>query len=185
MRIGIVNDVPLVQETLRRALADAPQHSVLWQAENGAEAVRLCAEQLPGLVLMDLLMPVMDGVEATRRIMAATPCLLVTMDIERNMSKVFEAMGHGALDVVAAPGLDARQLLRKIHNIGWMVSPQPQRPIAMPPDPRKAGRQLVAIGASAGGPPSLAQLLSRLPADFSAAVVLVQHVDEVFAAGMA
>lgn len=187
MNIGIVNDIPVVLESLRRTLAQVPQHQVIWQAHNGEEAVSKCAQQRPDLILMDLLMPVMDGVEATRRIMAATPCpiLLVTMDVERNMPKVFEAMGYGALDVVE-PGVDSRPLLRKIQNIAWMngtvssLRGAPARAAA----PVKEKR-IVAIGASAGGPPSLARLLGSLPQNFNAAVVLVQHVDEVFAAGMA
>ena len=58
---------------------------------------------------MDLIMPVMDGVEATRRIMAETPCaiVIVTVDRQQNVHRVFEAMGHGALDVVDTPALGA------------------------------------------------------------------------------
>ena len=71
MRIGIVNDLPMAVEALRRAVISKPEHQVIWIARDGAEAVALCAKATPDLVLMDLLMPGMDGVEATRRIMAA------------------------------------------------------------------------------------------------------------------
>lgn len=195
MRIGIVNDMPLAVEALRRALALEPAYQIAWVAGNGAEAVQACARDLPDVVLMDLLMPVMDGVEATRQIMASTPCaiLIVTVDLEQNLRRVFEAMGHGALDVVNTPALgsgqaeEAAQLLRKIQNIGWLMGPHNRRgrKASEPSRPRGAGQRLVAIGASAGGPASLAQLLRQLPAGYPAAVVLVQHVDEVFAAGMA
>jgi two-component system response regulator WspF len=193
MKIAIVNDMPLAVETLRRALAFAPNHEIVWVAGDGAEAVRRCAAQTPDLLLMDLLMPVMDGVEATRRIMAQTPCaiLLVTGDSEQNMRRVFEAMGHGALDVVNTPALGtgsaaeaAAPLLRKIQNIGWLMGGR-ERAVS-PVAPRQSSTQrLVAIGASAGGPAALAELLRSIPAGFPAAIVLVQHVDQVFAAGMA
>ena len=194
MKIAIVNDMPLAVETLRRALAFAPQHEIVWVAGNGAEAVRRCAAQTPDLVLMDLLMPVMDGVEATQRIMAQTPCaiLLVTVDRERNMRRVFEAMGHGALDVVNTPVLGtgsaaeaAAPLLRKIQNIGWLIECGDKEASPAVPRSTVAVQRLVAIGASAGGPAALTELLRDIPAGFPAAIVLVQHVDQVFAAGMA
>ncbi len=196
MKIGIVNDMPLAVEALRRALALEPAHQVLWVAVDGAEAVAKCAEHTPDVVLMDLIMPVMDGVEATRQIMASTPCaiVVVTVNSQQTMGRVFEAMGHGAVDVVDTPALgvgDPREaaapLLRKIQNIGWLLGQQEKRPgarvqVAAPARQRQA---LLAIGSSAGGPAALEVLLKQLPAGFPAAVVLVQHVDQVFAAGMA
>ncbi|MBM3109406.1 chemotaxis response regulator protein-glutamate methylesterase [Pseudomonas sp. P66] len=197
MKIAIVNDMPMAVEALRRALAFEPLHQVIWVASNGAEAVKLCAGQTPDLILMDLIMPVMDGVEATRRIMAETPCaiVIVTVDRQQNVHRVFEAMGHGALDVVDTPALGAGDpkeaaapLLRKILNIGWLIGQQrsntPQ-PMAAPARELAQRQKLVAIGSSAGGPAALEVLLKGLPRDFPAAIVLVQHVDQVFAAGMA
>jgi len=196
MKIAIVNDMPLAVEALRRALAFEPAHQVLWVASNGAEAVRLCAENTPDLILMDLIMPVMDGVEATRRIMAESPCaiVIVTVDRQQNVHRVFEAMGHGALDVVDTPAIGAGNaqeaaapLLRKILNIGWLIGEKTarSRPVITPPRSSASRQRLVAIGSSAGGPAALEVLLKGLPRNFSAAIVLVQHVDQVFAAGMA
>ena len=196
MRIAIVNDVPLAVEALRRAVAFEPAHEVVWVASNGAEAVRLCAEDIPDLILMDLIMPVMDGVEATRRIMAQSPCaiVIVTIDRQQNVHRVFEAMGYGALDVVDTPVLGgsnpkeaAAPLLRKILNIGWLIGQSEKRVKTVSTPPRVSGTcaRIVAIGSSAGGPAALESLLKDLPKDFKAAIVLVQHVDQVFAAGMA
>lgn len=195
MRIAIANDMPLAVEALRRALAAEPEYQLIWVASNGEEAVSRCREDRPELLLMDMLMPGMDGVEATRQIMNDTPCaiLIVTSDVERNMSRVFDAMGAGALDVVAAPSLGPQQVLdaaavrRKIHNIAWMIGHKTSRSVKPTPvrSADNRGKRLVAIGASAGGPASLVELLRQIPADFPASIVLVQHVDEVFAAGMA
>ena len=149
MRIGIVNDMPLAVEALRRALAFEPTHRVLWVASNGAEAVEMCDAQTPDVVLMDLLMPVMDGVEATRRIMAASPCaiIVVTVDLEQNLSRVFEAMGCGAVDAVNTPALGvgdsleaARPLLRKLLHSWPQLTARPPlvlvaAVISLPPQP--------------------------------------------------
>lgn len=196
MKIAIVNDMPMAVEALRRAVALEPAHEVVWVAGDGAEAVRKCAELTPDVILMDLIMPVMDGVEATRQIMAATPCaiVIVTVDRQQNMHRVFEAMGHGALDVVDTPAIGAGNprdaaapLLRKILNIGWLVRPGQRTETVVAAPLRSSGQrqQLVAIGSSAGGPAALEQLLKGLPVNFPAAIVLVQHVDQIFAAGMA
>ena len=195
MRIGIVNDSALAVTALRRALALDATLEIAWIAGDGEEAVRMAATQTPDLILMDLLMPVMDGVEATRRIMAESPCaiVVVTMDLGRNANQVFDAMGHGAIDAVDTPTLTdsdtklaAGPLLRKIRNIARLLGGRAQapHPLAAATKTPTAPR-LVAIGASAGGPAALATLLGALPADFGAAVVAVQHVDEAFAQGMA
>src|SRR5580692_4939759 len=107
MRIAIVNDMAMAAEALRRILASVPGYELAWVACNGAEAVEKCERDTPDLILMDLMMPVMDGVEATRRIMAQTPCgiLVVTASLDGNSAKVFEALGAGALDVVQTPVL--------------------------------------------------------------------------------
>jgi two-component system response regulator WspF len=108
--------------------------------------------------------------------------------------RVFEAMGHGALDVVDTPTLGAGNaqeaaapLLRKIMNIGWLIGDKGHRERSAPGPARSSGSRqgLIAIGSSAGGPAALEVLLKGLPRDFSPAIVLVQHVDQVFAAGMA
>ena len=105
MRIGIVNDSPMAAELLRRLIRTSEEHQIAWIARDGAEAVKLCERDLPELVLMDLIMPYMDGAEATRRIMSQTPCpiLIVTATVGGNAAKVFEALGAGAIDAIDTP----------------------------------------------------------------------------------
>jgi chemotaxis response regulator CheB len=156
----------------------------------------LCVKDRPDLILMDLIMPIMDGVEATRRIMADTPCaiLLVTAVMDGHSAKVFEALGAGALDVTGTPVSGASKndsgrnaLLFKIEKISKVLREGDRRPVAPEPNSNVALQQkaVLAIGASAGGPAALAELLARLPRPFPASVVIVQHLDECFAQGLA
>jgi len=192
MKVGIVNDLAIAVVALRRALSQRPEHKVIWTAANGAEAVARCVQDPPDLVLMDLLMPVMDGVEATRQIMARKPCaiLVVTASVGSNASLVFEAMGYGAIDATDVPAFGAdgegiAELLDKIDLIERLISTSGLRSIRRLPVRRSPARGLVAIGASAGGPAAVAQVLSGLPVAFPAAIVVVQHIDEKFAGSMA
>jgi two-component system response regulator WspF len=197
LKIGIVNDLPLAVEMLRRALSLRAAHEVIWVAGDGQQAVRLCQTQRPELVLMDLVMPNLDGVEATRRIMKQTPCaiLIVTVDVGAQARKVYEALGCGALDAVDTPGLmgddfaqGAAPLLSKIDMVERLIAERQGEDdgiASVPPAAGMASDRLVAIGASAGGPAALATVLRGLPASFPAAMVIVQHIDAVFAPGMA
>jgi two-component system response regulator WspF len=194
MRIAIVNDMRTAVESLRRILLSVPGNEIAWVAADGAEAVRKTTADPPDLILMDLIMPDMDGVEATRRIMRDAPCpiLLVTATVSDHTGKVFEAMGHGALDAVNVPvmgnGTEAdrsrRALLKKVGIISKLRRLTVE---GKPPPAEGTGTvaPLVAVGASTGGPKALASVISGLPADLHAAVIIVQHVDEKFSSGLA
>jgi two-component system response regulator WspF len=199
MRVAIVNDLALAREVLRRLVLSVPSYTVAWTAADGAESVRRAAEDRPDVILMDLVMPVLDGVQATRRIMAASPCpiLLVTSSVTGNFAKVYEAMGHGGLDAVNTPTLgpdgkvrDGEGLLARLAKLERSRHVTPAA-VASPPSPPPAGAPaghlppLVALGASTGGPEALAQILGALPAGLPAAVVVVQHIAAEFAPSLA
>ena len=199
MRIAIVNDLSMAVEALRRVVCSEPGHTVAWIARDGAEAVQKCQEAPPDLILMDLIMPVLNGVEATRLIMQQHPCpiLVVTATVDGNIGLVFEAMGFGALDAVNTPTLGpagnltgAQELLRKIKMIGHLVAdraPTPAAPGSGPAAADAAGRPapLIALGASTGGPAALAGILQSFPAGLRSPVVIIQHVDREFANDLA
>lgn len=198
MRVAIVNDMTMAVETLRRVVTGIPDYSVAWVARNGGDAVQQCAKDRPDLILMDFIMPGMDGVEATRNIMARTPCpiLVVTATVEGHSAKVLEALGAGALDAVQTPVYTMRgqpggadRLKLKMDAVRLLVFQDSSNQLrsaknttvfsASPRDP------LIVIGASAGGPAALAMILRDLPANLSASIVIVQHIDTQFAPSMA
>ena len=198
MRIAIVNDMRMALEILKRIVRQ--NHEIAWTALDGREAVEKCCDDTPDLILMDLIMPVMDGVEATREIMERAPCaiLVVTASVGANASKVYEAMSFGALDATNTPILNTAgntegrdSLLSKIDEIGMLLSKTPPPPPpavthrGARPDAKNQRLPLLAIGSSTGGPQALAAILSKLPAALPVAIVIIQHIDEHFAPGLA
>ncbi len=192
MKIAIVNDLPMASEILRRIVSSSPKHKVIWMAKNGREAVDMCSKELPELILMDLMMPVLDGVEATRRIMQHSPCpILIVSAHNDDSSKIFEAMGVGALDATPLPtlglqgsGAGPAQLLAKIDLMARDYGNVPAEKSFHAFAPTQRKDYLVAIGASAGGPAALATVLKELPANFPAPIVIVQHLSSEFVPGL-
>jgi two-component system response regulator WspF len=194
VRIGIVNDVRAACEALRRVVDSLPDHEVAWTAGDGVEAIAMAKRDRPDLILMDLIMPHLDGVQATRQIMTAAPCaiLVVTATVSGNISLVYEAMGFGALDAVDTPMLGpagevtgAGALVEKIGVIAKLVGAtsdarKPARPAAGGAPPR-----LLVVGASTGGPKAISDLIVPLPTEWNVATVIIQHVDVAFSQGLA
>lgn len=192
MKIAIVNDSPTALRALEIIVSREADLEVIWLATNGADAVEKCRQHLPDLILMDIFMPAMDGVEATRKITKETPCpiLIVTASVDAHVAAVFEAMGAGAMDAVATPALGMaegrRVLLEKIRSIlaiSGIARPGNER--AASDTVQRASTSCVLIGASAGGPVALMDILSELPGDLRAGVVIIQHVDTRFASELA
>ncbi len=106
IRILIVDDSATIRMILKELLNADPEIEVVGEAENGGEAVAMARGLKPDLITMDVTMPVMDGLEATRRIMAENPIPIIVITAKSNfqeMNIAFEAMRAGALDVMAKP----------------------------------------------------------------------------------
>ena len=194
MRIAIVNDVRAASEALRRVVGSLPDHTVAWTAADGVEAIAMAKRDRPDLILMDLIMPHLDGVQATRQIMAGSPCaiLIVTATVSGNISLVYDAMGFGGLDAVDTPVLGpagemtgAGALIEKIATVAKLVGATSDHRRATRSDDAAVSPRLLVIGASTGGPKAVADLLVPLPRDWNVAVVVVQHVDVAFSQGLA
>lgn len=198
MRIAIVNDDLASARILDHIVTLDSNHEVVWIAHNGKQAISMCIENTPDIILMDLKMPEMNGIEATRQIMKECPCsiLIVTASVKSNSSMVFEAMGAGAMDVIRTPTLDKEKgseaieaIHKKITTIGRLRFTADYRPNARKKSASLKDNNkhlpLIAIGSSTGGPAALAEILSKLPGNLNAGIVIIQHVDAEFSSGLA
>jgi two-component system chemotaxis response regulator CheB len=202
VRVVVAEDSLTLRELLVELLRSDPEIEVVGEAKTGAEAVELAARLRPDLIAMDIHMPVMDGLEATKEVMvrAQTPIVLITSSTSREDARLsLDALRAGALMVIpkpdnpASPAFDGRRehLLSMVKAMAQVkVVRQWQRHLARrPPVPRPPRRrpatQLIAMAASTGGPVSLQHILTSLPADCEIPIVIVQHIAEGFVAPLA
>jgi two-component system chemotaxis response regulator CheB len=191
-----VDDSPSVRAVLRRFFSWTDDIQVVGEAGDGATAVDKVLELSPDVVLMDLVMPGMDGYAATERIMEVrpTPIVVLSSRANRNQMRIaFEAMRRGAVEVLAKPEDTGkwRQLaetLPEMVRTAAAARTRPARPRShRPREVGAASRSLrwVGIGASTGGPAALRELLEAMPETFPMTVLVVQHIAAGFEAGLA
>jgi two-component system chemotaxis response regulator CheB len=201
IKVLVLEDSPVVREFLLAVLGRDPEIVVVGAAADGEQAIDMARRLRPDVITMDVHMPKMDGVEATRRIMQTDPRPIVIVSSSSafgEVSAAFAAMEAGALAALPRPeGLghadherSAGELLRTIKAMAEaeLVRRWSRREVRAAPvlacEPA-AGPPVVAIGASTGGPPVLQEILAALPADFPAAVLIVQHIAPGFTPGFA
>ena len=205
VRVLVVDDSPVVRAILKGMLESEPGLQVVGDAKDGEEAIQLTCRLRPDVVTMDIRMPRVNGLEATRQIMRAcpTPIVVVASSVyEADLNIAFNAVEAGALTVVEKPkGLSATdydavrdqlvttvRLMSDVQVVALWSAEQtaPAAPPAARADTRPTGHvELIAIGASTGGPGVLHQILKALPADFAIPVVIVQHITLGFGQGFA
>ena len=195
MKIGIVEPELQKRETLTQIIRKQLGWTVVWAVGNGLAAISRCQKQKTDLILMALTLPGnADGVKITQQIMQDNPCAIVIItDAEHNKSVSFKGLAAGIFDAVEMPSSNTGSLshfVSKMIEVKTLVqnNVSSNKGTVSPSDGVASGQPeklLIAIGCSTGGPGAVARVLSKLPADAQAAVVIVQHVDEEHALGMA
>ena len=204
VEVLIADDSPVARDYLRYLLEADPDIRVVAAARDGREALELAQRHRPDVITMDVHMPRVDGIEATRQIMATCPTRILIVSASWNpgdTEKAFQAMQAGALVVVGKPkGLGhpdgqhaAGELIRMVKLMaevrvigrrGPSASAAPDVGRPAPPTLAQTTFDAVAIGASTGGPPALQKVLSGLPRPFPLPLLIVQHIAAGFLPGL-
>lgn len=206
IKVLVVEDSPVVSEFLVFILGSDPDIRVVGTAHDGEEALAAVRRTRPDVITMDIHMPRLNGLEATRRLMETDPTPIVIVsgsEDPREVVTTFDAMEAGALAVLRRPSgpghpnhdATARELLRTVKLMAevkvvrrWprtRPGEPARRAVEMGLAPEPAKLRIVAIGASTGGPPVLQTILAGLPKDFPAPILIVQHMAAGFSRGFA
>lgn len=200
-RVLVVDDSATVRKRLVETLATDPAIDLVGEAEDGKQAVEMCARHRPDVITMDMMMPVMSGLAATEYIMAhqPTPILIVSASLNRGeLFKIYDALAAGAVDVLDKPTgdevdgdwerrlLSTVKLVAKIKVITHPKAKLEARRLQLetsaqnlyPQSP--APIEVVAIGASTGGPGAVVEVIRRLPARFQIPILVVVHMNAPF-----
>ena len=197
IRVLIVDDSPTAREVLCSAVSGDPRFELVGVAADGRGAVELCRQLRPDVISMDMMMPTVNGLEATAQIMAycPTPILVVSSSFNRGeIFKTYDALAAGAVDVLEKPTgaeaegewerrfLAALRLVARIKVITHLngrlhppTAPEPTTSTSTQPI------RLLAIGASTGGPAAALEVFRALPPDLPVAVLFVLHINAQFA----
>lgn len=204
VRVLIVDDSKFMCRRIQETLEEEIRFKIIGVAYNGQEAVKMTAALTPDVIIMDVEMPVMDGISAVKTIMrdCPTPILMFSASTQVGAKATLDALSAGAIDFLPKQ-LDAidqnretakRLLRRRVWGVAQqaqrirkqdVVAPSVQRRMTAGSD-QVLGRQgrlnpdLLVIAASTGGPVAIQKILTAIPAGCSIPILLVQHMPENF-----
>lgn len=198
IRVLVVEDSSTMRNALTRRISADPRFKVIDTAENGRDGVDKALRLRPDVITLDVEMPVMNGIEALKQIVARTsiPVVMLSAVTETGAKITMEALEIGAVDFI--PKAQGAQLLHEklLAAVGANLRVRAGRPAlagiapAAPAVRRSEGKlrvsaNVVVIGSSTGGPQALNQVISRLPAKLAAPVVVAQHMPAQFTQALA
>jgi len=194
MKVLIVDDSALMRAVLKTFLENEKDIHIIGEATNGERAVKMTKDLSPDLIIMDIKMPVMDGLEATQRIMKVNPAPIIIFSGEANAENSFNAINLGAADVMQKPDIDQindpvfqKTFLTKIRTLAKKHLYYKAKPSENPKHIKLPVKKFkfIVIGASTGGPAAVREVLSGIPGNFSVGIALVQHLEKGFDSGYA
>lgn len=201
IKVLIVDDSKVCSTAIAAILNETPDIEVVGIAKDGEMGVELTKSLKPDLVIMDIFMPQMDGVEATKVIMQQCPTPIIVVSSPSNAKEsnyVFEALEAGALTLIKKPigfledgfGEVQRLLvqsvraLSSVHVVKRKAATIPSSITELTVDKSMLKAKIVALGCSTGGPEALHNILSQLPGHFPIPIVITQHITKGFLPGL-
>ena len=207
IKVLVVEDSLTAQKILVKILSADSEIEVVAVASSGEEALEKLQHISPDLITMDIHMPGMDGLEVTRKIMETKPVPIVVVSascLVEDIERAFQLIEAGALTAIAKPiaigsGDFEATALRLVQTVKDMAAvkvikrwPKKEKEkkqdraseIADNPIPEIKPYNVIAIGASTGGPQAIETILKNLPSDYPASILMVQHIAPGFLGGM-
>ncbi len=197
IKVLVVDDSLVMRKTISRMLSKDKAIEVVGTAVDGRDALEKVESLKPDVITMDVEMPVMNGIEALKKIMAKDPVPVIIMSaLTREGAEItMEALHLGACDFVTKDFTNLgnsfsskeAEVITKVKNVAKnkvrfllrKLDIKPRPAAAISPD-QKVRHEVLAIGASTGGPPALQHILTRLPRAFPVPVVIAQHMPKIF-----
>ncbi|QXM06189.1 chemotaxis-specific protein-glutamate methyltransferase CheB [Crassaminicella indica] len=204
IKVLVVDDSPTIQALIKHILNSDKDIHVMGVANNGEEAIQFIEQNKPDVITMDISMPIMDGFEATRRIMETNPIPIIVITglfNSQDIDRTFQAMEAGAVSVIEKPaGITYPDFDKASKNIVETVKLMSEiKVIKRKANYKKKKRNLLnaqklinicpdikiaAIGVSTGGPSVLQTIFSKLPANIKIPILVVQHIAPGFLDGL-
>lgn len=206
IEVLVVDDSAFMRKVISDLLEEDSRIKVVATARNGQDAIEKIKKYNPDVVTLDVTMPVMDGLEALKKIMKTLPrpVIIVSSTTKEGADNTVLAMSYGAVDFIAKPSgsisLDMKKVQKqliekvilakdvKVSNLYCPIAEKVIKKIPevnKPPSSQVNAKKIIAIGTSTGGPKALQQVLTKLPSDFKYPIAVVQHMPKGFTKSLA